>query len=402
MRQIIEDSESDEDALAEPLGLVEEVGSVKGVYQPPILVSLHLDSMEVSMKVDTGVSLSVMSDKQCNKLWPGRSLKPTSVRLETYSKEPLKVMGSLDVKVGYEQQEVKLPLIIVKGNGLTLLGRDWLKVIKLNWSRINCTRAPALHELIENYAEIFQSGLGTFKGPDVAIEADPEATPRFCKARQLPYAMRNIVEKELDRLVSEGTLEKVEYADWAAPIVAVLKKDKKAVRICGDFRMTVNPVSKLMRYPIPKIEDLFATLSKGKLFTKLDLAQAYQQLKLNAKANELVVINTHKGLFRYTRLPFGISSAPGIFQKVMEDLLRGIRGVLVYIDDILISSESETEHLQALEEVFKRLATAGLRAKKSKCKFMSPRVNFWVMLLIKMEFDHCLRKFVLFSKHHGR
>ncbi len=306
VRQIIEDSESDEDALAEPLGLVEEVGSVKGVYQPPILVSLHLDSMEVSMDVDTGASLSVMSDKQCNKLWPGRSLKPT------YSKEPLKVMGSLDVKVGYEQQEVKLPLIIVKGNGPTLLGRDWLKVIKLNWSRINCTRAPALHELIEKYAEIFQSGLGTFKGPDVAIEADPEATPRFCKARQLPYAMRNIVEKELDRLVSEGTLEKVEYADWAAPIVAVLKKDKKAVRICGDFRMTVNPVSKLMRYPIPKIEDLFATLSKGKLFTKLDLAQ---QLKLNAKAKELVVINTHKGLFRYTRLPFGISSAPGIFRR---------------------------------------------------------------------------------------
>ncbi len=66
-----------------------------------------------------------------------------------------------------------------------------------------------MHELIEKYAEIFQSGLGTFKGPDVAIEADPEATPRFCKARQLPYAMRNIVEKELDRLVSEGTLEKV-------------------------------------------------------------------------------------------------------------------------------------------------------------------------------------------------
>ncbi len=72
---------------------------------------------------------------------------------------------------------------------------------------------------------------------------------------------------------------------------------------------------KLMRYPIPKIEDLFATLAKGKLFTKLDLAQAYQQLKLNAKAKELVVINTHKGLFRYTRLPFGISSAPGIFRR---------------------------------------------------------------------------------------
>jgi hypothetical protein len=115
--------------------------------------------------------------------------------------------------------------------------------------------------------------------------------------------------------------------------------------------MTVNPVSKLDKSPIPRVEDVFATLEKGKLFTKLDLSQAYLQLPLDS---EYTVIDTHKGLFRYTRLPYGIASAPGIFQRMMESLLQGIPGVTVYIDDILISSATEEEHLKALEEVLKR------------------------------------------------
>ena len=89
-----------------------------------------------------------------------------------------------------------------------------------------------------------------------------------------------------------------------------------------------------------------------------------------------MVINTHKGLFRYTRLPYGISSAPGIFQKAMEQLLQGIPHVTVYIDDILITAETEAEHLQILEEVFKRLAKAELKVKRHKCKFMVPSVPY--------------------------
>ena len=75
--------------------------------------------------------------------------------------------------------------------------------------------------------------------------------------------MRQKVEEELGRLVAEGILEPVEFSEWAAPIVVVLKSDQKSVGICGDFRMTVNPVSKLDKYPIPKVEDLFASLEKG-------------------------------------------------------------------------------------------------------------------------------------------
>ena len=105
--------------------------------------------------------------------------------------------------------------------------------------------------------------------------------------------------------------------------------------------MTVNPVSKLHRYSIRRVEDLLTTLSKGKVFSKLHLTQAYHQLKLDAHSQKLVVINAHKGLFCFTWLPFGISSAPRIFQKTM---LQGIPGVSVFIDDIFISCETQAEH----------------------------------------------------------
>ena len=109
------------------------------------------------------------------------------------------------------------------------------------------SRTPGLQDILNKYEEVSGKELGTFKGPDVTISVDPDATPQFCKARVIPYAMRDSVEQELNRL-KEGTLEPIEYSVWAAPIVAVWKQDHQGVRICGDFRMTINPVSKLNRY----------------------------------------------------------------------------------------------------------------------------------------------------------
>ena len=122
---------------------------------------------------------------------------------------------------------------------------------------------------------------------------------------------------------------------------------------CGDFKVTLNSVSKLDRHLIPRIEDLFATLGGGTLFSKLDMSQAYQQLELDEVSQQYTVINTHKGLFRYRRLPFGIVSAPTIFQRVMESLLQNILGVIMYIDDVLITGKNDEEHLKSLETVLK-------------------------------------------------
>ena len=112
-------------------------------------------------------------------------------------------------------------------------------------------------------------------------------------------------------------------------------------------------------------------MAGGQKYTKLDLCQAYQQVELEEESRKYVVINTHRGLFEYTRLPFGVSSAPGIFQRVMESLLRGIINVVVYLDDILITGPDDETHLATLEAVLKRLSEAGLRARKEKCVFLA-------------------------------
>ena len=124
--------------------------------------------------------------------------------------------------------------------------------------------------------------------------------------------LKKKIEDELGRLEKEGTISPVDFSEWATPMVPILKSDQP-VRICGDYKVTINPVTKLDNYPISKTEDLYATLGGGESYTKLDLSQAYQQLLLDEKSRNFTTINTHKGLFRYNRLCYGLKSAPGIF-----------------------------------------------------------------------------------------
>ena len=339
----------------------------------PYKVKLSVDNCPIEMEIDTGAALSLVSEATFKKTWTDRSMEPSQVSLCSYSSEPIAVVGEVTVTVSYKQQRAKVPLMIVKGDGPSLFGRNWLQQFRLDWQEIHCLCPNFLTTMLKRHQAVFQEGLGMLKGHKVKIVIDPQAAPRFCKARPVPYALRDKVEAELDHLVSEGTLEPVQYSDWAAPIVVVLKSNKTSVRICGDFKQTINPVSKLDKYPIPKVEDLFASLSGSRVFSKIDLSQAYQQLPLDEESQKLAVINTHKGLFRYTRLPFGISSAPGIFQRNMESLLQGILGVIVYLDDILVSAPNEEEHLCRLEQVFDQLEKSGLRARENKCQFFGVR-----------------------------
>ena len=340
-------------------------------------MTMKLEDCPVEMEIDTGAALSLVSEATFKKLWKEKpALAPTQVRLCFYSGQPIPVVGSVKVNVVYKQQSARLPLLVVQGDGPSLLGRNWLSQLKLDWQEIHHLSTTPLQTFLDKYDSVFQEGLGTLKDFKARIYVDPEAKPRYCKARSVPYAMRQMVEDKLARLVEEGTLEPVQFASWAAPILPVLKADKSSVCICGDFRQTINPVLKLDRYPIPKIEDLFATLSKGKSFTKLDLSQAYQQLPLEEESKQFVVINTTKGLFRYNRLPFGISSAPGIFQRVTENVLKGIPRVMAYIDNILLTGLTKEAHLQTLEEVLKRLERTGLKAKMNKSQFMESSVSY--------------------------
>lgn len=301
----------------------------------PMVVNIQLNGKEVPMEVDTGASRTVMGETTFQKLLghqlEGNAVQPSKVRLRTYTGEQLQVLGAVDVR--------------------------------------------SLKGILQRHTEVFSEELGHLKGFTAKIHVDPDAVPQFCNARPVPYALRKRVEQELSHLEAAGVIKQVEFSDWAAPIMPVTKQDG-SVRISGDYQLTVNRVAKLDTYPLPRIEDLFASLSGGQEFTKLDLAHAYQQISLDEASKKYLVINTHKGLFQYNHLSFGVASAPAIFQKAMEGVLRGIDQVSVYIDDILVTGKTKADHLQHLDEVLTRLREAGLHLKKDKCAFLLSSVEY--------------------------
>lgn len=131
------------------------------------------------------------------------------------------------------------------------------------------------------------------------------------------------MDSELNRLIDLGILKPVDHAEYASLIVRVFKKDG-GFRICADFSVTINKYLIIEQYPLPTVEDLFAKLHGGEQFTKLDLSMAYNRLCLSEDSQNLTCINTHKGLFKYTRLVFELSSAPAIFQRIKECVLSGL------------------------------------------------------------------------------
>ena len=264
----------------------------------PIKVPILLEGLPVEMELDTGAAFSLMVESNFRQLFPSKELAPTTIRLCAYSGEAIEVLGSIDKTVTYREQSACVPLLVVKHSGPSLLGCNWLQKFTLDWREIHSIQLNPTEALLEKYHTVFQETPGTLQKFKAHIYVDPGAKPKYCKARPIPYAVKGKVEEELDRLVAEGTLEPVQMAEWASPIVTVIKPDKKSVRICGDFKQTVDPVAKLDKYPIPKVEDLFVQLMGGCIFTKIDLSQAYLQVPLDEESKNYVVINMHKGLFK--------------------------------------------------------------------------------------------------------
>ncbi|XP_073954832.1 uncharacterized protein [Choristoneura fumiferana] len=209
----------------------------------------------------------------------------------------------------------------------------------------------------------------------VTIVLKEGATPKFCKARPLPFAIKDKVEAELERLVEVGILEPVNHSDYATPIVPV-PKSNGSIRVCADYSVTLNNDIYVDKYPLPRIEEIFAKLSNGQQYSKLDCSQAYNQLRLSEESQKLTTINTTKGLFKYKRLVFGLACAPAIFQRTIENLLAGIDGVTVFLDDVCVTGPTKALHLERLEKVFQRFQESGLRLEQSKCSFFQDSVTY--------------------------
>ena len=226
------------------------------------------------MELDTGSAISVSPVKIYNELFSHKPLSVTNTKLKTYSGQTITPAGIINVLVSYGGQEHNLDLFVLKNDSSSLNGRAWLNCNKFAWNSIKFLQTgksteESLQDMLKKYNSVFTAESGKVKGMKATLTLKENAQPKFCKVKPVPYALKERVEKE-----SEGIIQKVDHSDWAIPIIGVPKGDN-TVRICGDYKIAVNPQLQVDQYPLPKIQDIFASLAGGQRFTKIDLQQAY-------------------------------------------------------------------------------------------------------------------------------
>ena len=193
----------------------------------PIVVIWLLNGEPTDMEYDTGISLSIISQDTYAKVSKSScidDLQKTDVKLKTYMGESIPVLGKVRMHVKREDQEEVLPVLVVKGTGPNLVGRDWLNKIKVNfWEVHSLTNQHPLEELLEKHSVVFKE-LGCLKGVKAQLLVDG-TNPKFHKPRVVPFVFKDKVEADLDRLPSLDIISPVQFSRWAAPIVPVVKQD---------------------------------------------------------------------------------------------------------------------------------------------------------------------------------
>ena len=391
--RLAEDSEElgtsdSEDGFLASIFTLESKTQYSKISAPAVKVPMRIEGVDLQMEVDTGAAASIMNYTDYMRYFKYLALRPVNETFHAYTGTPLDIVGQIMVNVEYIDQQLTLLLLIVRAEKYAplLLGRAWMTKIRLDWKNlfspsngqfvVEPDNGGRIVRLKERYAEIFKPELGTVKSVTAKLHLKDNMKPVFQKARPVPYALRPAVEKELKKMEDEGIIEPVEVSNWATPIVCVPKTDG-SVHVCDDYKGTVNPAIQTEQFPIPTLQEIGSKVATWKKFTKNDLRSAYQQMVLDKASQQLCTINTHRDLFRYTRLPFRISLSPAIWQPFIEQVLAGLNGTCVLMDDLLVGGANDDEHLRNLEAVFQQFHKYSLRVKLPKCVLTTPSVIYF-------------------------
>lgn len=325
-------------------------------------VQLEIGKTPVRFKIDTGADTNIMSEETFTSLSPEKKLERSNVTLCSPGGR-LDCLGKFPATTKYKDKLYSFPVYVIRGqNANNLLSRD-------------TATAMGLVRRIEEVSDAFGEH-GTLKTEPVKILLKEDAQPYAVHtARRVPLPLMKKVKEEIQRMEENGVIEPVtEPTDWCAPMVPVPRKNGK-VRICVDLKR-LNEAVRRERYVLPTAEEITADLSGATVFTSLDAASGFWQIPLSPESSKLTTFITPFGRYAFKRLPFGITSAPEIFQRKMAETLNGLEGVAIYMDDILVYGDTPEQHDQRLDQVLERIKSAGLKLNKDKCVFRQNQIRF--------------------------
>ncbi|CAI5480201.1 unnamed protein product [Closterium sp. Yama58-4] len=244
--------------------------------------------------------------------------------------------------------------------------------------------AVRVRQLVKRASRIFavfleeveaEEGKGGSAAVNHRIELETGSGPVAKPQWRLSPAETEEMTQQVRHFLAQGFIQP-SRSPWAAPNLFAPKKDG-GLRMCIDYRL-LNAATVNNRFSVPKVEDLLDAVQGARVFSKIDLRSSYHQIRVVPKDQHKTAFRTKQGLYEFRVLPFGLTNAPASFQMLINTVLSEFLGsfVVVYLDDILIFSKSNEEHVQHLQKVFEVLQREKLYVKQSKCEFFLPKVEF--------------------------
>ena len=333
---------------------------------------LNINNHNLIVKVDTGADVSVMPENTFLNFFGEENLQESNKIILGPGGNILDTKGVFEASVNNKNKTILEKFFIVPGSKQVLLSYHASEQLGLVQKLFEVSTSKGTFDPFQTFSKLFL-GLGN-TNQAYLIKLKPSAVPYALNVpRRVPLPLRVAVKEELDSMVKKDVIERVEGpSQWCAPIVIVPKPNNK-IRICVDFTQLNKNVER-EAFPMPDVETTLAQFDGAKIFSKIDANNGFWQVPLDKKCMQLTTFITPFGRFRFKRLPFGLTTAPEIFQKQIAQLLEDIDGVTCHIDDVIIHGKT-VEHDRRLFVVLKRLQSAGWTLNSEKCSFRKSSIQ---------------------------
>ena len=265
--------------------------------------------------------------------------------------------------------------VVIKDEGWLELrpdrGEETYKDVNI-CTKLSKRQKKQVWELLEEYQDILTSNPGKTSLDEHRIEVTTDQPVRT-KAYPLPYAVRELIQKEVNEMLRMGIIEPSNSA-YSSSVVMVKKKDGSN-QFCVDYRK-LNAVTKFDNEPIGDLEALMVKLRNDKFFTKIDMSKGYWQIPMEEGSKAKTAFTVSSGCYQFKRMPFGLMNAAATFNRVMRKMLDGVQNIDHFIDDVLTHTATWDDHIKALKDLFQRVRKAGLTIRPTKCYVGYDEVEF--------------------------
>ena len=392
---------------------MEVVGSVKkGKGRRPV-TRIWIEDREIDVLIDTGATVNVMDEYTYREKFAKTcKLRKTNSIIHSYHTSenpvpPLKIIGKIDTVVESKERIVPAIFYVVKGSTKTEplmsyqtavnlrsihipgAADDIVNVVEMD-SKQHKGKSIDPHNVQETYKEmiikkheeVFQ-GIGKMKDVVVDLHVDESVEPIAQPHRKIPFSIRPLLEKELQKLEEQDIIEKVEKpTGWVSPIVVIPKKNNE-IRLTVDMRVANKAIPRTHNV-MPTVEDIISELNGATMFSHIDMKHGYHQIELEEKNRNITTFSTHTGLYRYKRLNFGTKSAGEIFDHfVRKEITEGIPGCINISDDILVYGKTKNEHDENLKRLIERAKDKGVTFNPEKCEFCKESCRYYGLMFSK-------------------